>query len=69
LKKSHSQDELNKKLNLPHTDNDYQLSFIQLDDPLLLQIKDEIININIETLTPVEALMKLNHIKNMLIKK
>lgn len=69
LEKSHSQDELNKKLNLPHTDNDYQLSFIQLDDPLLLQIKDEIININIETLTPVEALMKLNHIKNMLIKK
>jgi DNA mismatch repair protein MutS len=53
LEKSHSQDELNKKLNLPHTDNDYQLSFIQLDDPLLLQIKDEIININIETLTPV----------------
>jgi type III restriction enzyme len=50
-------DDIIKATKIPeHTDNDYQLSFIQLDDPLLLQIKDEIININIETLTPVEAL-------------
>ena len=48
--------------------DDFQLSFIQLDDPLLLSIKDEIVNTNIDTLTPVEALMKLNQIKNMLIK-
>lgn len=70
LEKSHSQDELNKKLKpSAKYGDDFQLSFIQLDDPLLLQIKDEIMNINIDTLTPVEALMKLNQIKNMLKKK
>jgi DNA mismatch repair protein MutS len=47
----------------------YQLSFIQLDDPLLLQIKEDILNIEINTLTPVEALMKLNEIKKLLQKK
>jgi DNA mismatch repair protein MutS len=46
----------------------YQLSLIQLDDPLLENIRDEIIEIDINTLTPVEALMKLNSIKNMLLK-
>ncbi len=46
----------------------FQLSFIQLDDPLLMEIKDEIVNTNIDTLTPVEALMKLNQIKKMLVK-
>lgn len=70
LEKSHSQSELNKKLKTSgKTSDDYQLSFIQLDDPLLLQIKDDIINTNIDTLTPVEALMKLNQIKNLLRKK
>jgi DNA mismatch repair protein MutS len=44
----------------------YQLSFIQLDDPLLLQIKDDIINTNIDTLTPVEALLKLHEIRKLL---
>jgi DNA mismatch repair protein MutS len=44
----------------------YQLSFIQLDDPTLLQIKQDILNIDINTLTPVEALMKLNEIKKLL---
>ncbi len=44
----------------------FQLSFIQLDDPLLMEIKEEIVNTNIDTLTPVEALMKLNQIKKML---
>jgi DNA mismatch repair protein MutS len=47
----------------------YQLSFIQLDDPLLLQIKEDILNTEINTLTPVEALMKLNEIKKLLQKK
>ncbi len=46
--------------------DDYQLSFIQLDDPLLYQIKEDILNTNINTLTPVEALMKLNEIKKLL---
>lgn len=47
----------------------YQLSFIQLDDPLLIQIKEDILNMEINTLTPVEALMKLNEIKKLLQKK
>ena len=46
----------------------FQLSFIQLDDPLLQQIKEDILNTEINTLTPVEALMKLNEIKNLLKK-
>lgn len=44
----------------------FQLSFIRLDDPLLEQIKQEILNLEINTLTPVEALMKLNEIKKLL---
>jgi DNA mismatch repair protein MutS len=46
-----------------------QLSFFQLDDPLLENIKEEILATNIDTLTPIEALMKLNEIKRILIKK
>jgi DNA mismatch repair protein MutS len=70
LEKSHSHDELSKKIKSgDKSRDDYQLSFIQLDDPLLLQIKEDIINTNIDTLTPVEALMKLNQIKNLLRKK
>ena len=69
LEKTHSHDELNKNLKPARKKKDeYQLSFIQLDDPLLLQIKDDIMNTNIDTLTPVEALMKLNQIKNLLKK-
>jgi len=51
------------------TEDELQLSFFNLDDPLLEEIKEEIMNIDINTLTPVEALMKLNEIKRMLIKK
>ncbi len=46
--------------------NDMQLSFFNLDDPVLAQIKDELSNIDINSLTPVEALIKLNQIKNMI---
>lgn len=46
--------------------NDYQLSFFQLNDPVLESVKDELIKVDINTLTPVEALMKLNDIKRML---
>ena len=46
-----------------------QLSFFQLDDPLLENIREEILATNIDTLTPIEALMKLNEIKRMLVKK
>jgi DNA mismatch repair protein MutS len=46
--------------------NPYQLSFIQLDDPLLENIRDEILQTDVDTLTPIEALMKLNNIKKMI---
>jgi len=52
----------------PINDPGFQLSFIQLDDPLLVQIKEDILNTEINTLTPVEALMKLNEIKKLLEK-
>ncbi len=57
-----------KKAERPAGDG-YQLSFIQLDDPLLQQIKEDILNIEINLLTPVEALMKLNEIKKLLEKR
>ena len=52
-----------------HQEEKMQLSFFQLDDPLLENIKEEILATNIDALTPIEALMKLNEIKRMLIKK
>ena len=53
----------NKKARSKTSDKGVQLSFFQLDDPVLEQIRDEIKNLDINTLTPVEALMKLNEIK------
>ncbi len=43
----------------------YQLSFFQLDDPILTQIRDEIIHLDVNNLTPIEALNKLNEIKKI----
>jgi DNA mismatch repair protein MutS len=43
-----------------------QLSFFQLDDPILCQIRDEILNLDVNNLTPLEALNKLNDIKKIL---
>ena len=48
------------------TQDNMQLSFFQLDDPILEAIREEIMNTDINTLTPVEALMKLNEIKKKL---
>ena len=45
--------------------DEMQLSFFQLDDPTLAQIKDELLKTDIDRLTPVEALLKLNEIKKM----
>lgn len=67
LEKSHSSEELTDKVK--SINDDLQLSFFNLDDPLLEEIKDEILHTDINTLTPVEALMKLNEIKRMLQKK
>jgi DNA mismatch repair protein MutS len=69
LENAHSSTELVKAGNLKHQMDDLQLSFFQLDDPLLEQIRDEIFNTDINTLTPVEALMKLNEIKKMIARE
>ncbi|GGB81886.1 DNA mismatch repair protein MutS [Flavobacterium suaedae] len=67
LEKDHSSEAL---ANVKATEKDeMQLSFFNLDDPLLEEIKEEIVNLDIDTLTPVEALMKLNEIKRMLAAK
>ena len=50
-------------------DDNYQLSFINLDDPLLLEVKETIVGLDINSLTPVEALMKLNEIQGLLTGK
>lgn len=47
-------------------EEDMQLSFFNLDDPILEELREEIHHLDINTLTPVEALMKLNEIKRML---
>jgi DNA mismatch repair protein MutS len=62
LEKNHSGD-LKEEAKALAQEANMQLSFFQLDDPVLMQIKEEIENIDINTLTPVEALMKLNDIK------
>ena len=64
LEQSHSGSELTKDVS--SDDNSFQLSFIKLDDPLLEQIREDILNTNIDILTPVEALMKLNEIKKLI---
>ncbi|MCH4829372.1 DNA mismatch repair protein MutS [Flavobacterium covae] len=72
LEKNHSSEVLNGKTsqgNLGDQEEEMQLSFFNLDDPFLQEIKEEIQNLDINTLTPVEALMKLNEIKRMLTKK
>ena len=67
LEKSHASEEVSDKLQA--SQNEMQLSFFNLDDPLLEEIKEEILHLDIDTLTPVEALMKLNEIKRLLGKK
>lgn len=73
LEKSHSNQELTQKTKdiskAKHDLRDMQLSFIQLNDPILEQIKEEILTIDINILTPVEALMKLNEIKKLITGK
>ncbi|WP_291182150.1 DNA mismatch repair protein MutS [Gilvibacter sp.] len=65
LENSHSSEQLNDKMSQV-AEEELQLSFIRLDDPLLEEIRDEILELDIDTLTPVEALMKLNEIKRLL---
>lgn len=56
----------NKQKQEVATEDNLQLSFFQLNDPVLENIKDELQKTDINTLTPVEALMKLNEIKKMI---
>tara|TARA_R110002124_G_scaffold287364_1_gene474033 strand:- start:65499 stop:68126 length:2628 start_codon:yes stop_codon:yes gene_type:complete len=65
LERSHSSEELTEEMKAISKE-EMQLSFFKLDDPLLEELRDEILDIDIDTLTPVEALMKLNEIKRML---
>ncbi len=65
LEKSHASEDIKEKLK-KEAEQDVQLSFFKLDDPLLEEIKEELLSVNIDTLTPIEALMKLNEIKRML---
>ena len=66
LEKNHSSDALN---GIKAAKDEMQMSFFNLDDPLLEEIKEEILNLDINTITPMEALMKLNEIKRMLSRK
>ena len=67
LEKSHSSDALTEKVK--DLNAEMQLSFFNLDDPLLEELKADILDTDIDRLTPVEALMKLNEIKRKLSKK
>lgn len=66
LEKDHSSDRLSG-VKIPA--DEVQLSFFQLDDPLLEEIRDDILHLDLNTLTPIEAMMKLNEIKKMLYRK
>jgi len=68
LEKSHSSEALTDKMKALSKE-EMQLSFFNLDDPLLEEIREEILDMDIDTITPVEALMKLNEIKRMLVRK
>lgn len=66
LEDTHRKDSLSKPLeNIGNEREGLQLSFFQLDDPVLKQIRDEIANLDINNLTPIEALNKLNEIKKI----
>ncbi|MBC8265473.1 MAG: DNA mismatch repair protein MutS [Flavobacteriales bacterium] len=69
LESSHSAETLSEKAKNISSKDELQLSFFQLDDPALMQIRDELLDIDINTLTPVEALLKLNEIKKHIGKK
>ena len=55
-----------KEVKSKEEEGDYQLSFFQLDDPVLSEIKKELDEIEIDNLTPVQALMKLSDIKKLM---
>jgi DNA mismatch repair protein MutS len=66
LEKAHSSSELIKNTRQKEIKDNLQLSFFKLDDPVLEQIREEILKTDVNTLTPIEALMKLNEIKKLI---
>jgi DNA mismatch repair protein MutS len=70
LENQSSRENISKPLSgLAETRSGYQLSLFQLDDPVLSSIRDEIKNVDINNLTPIEALNKLNEIKKIITGK
>ena len=70
LEQNSNNDSLSKDLDdVANNRNGVQLSFFQLDDPVLSQVRDEILNTDINNLTPMEALNKLNEIKSIITGK
>ncbi|MFJ1329827.1 DNA mismatch repair protein MutS [Capnocytophaga canimorsus] len=67
LESSHASEDTSQKLK--SAQKEMQLSFFNMDDPLLEEIKSEILQLDINTLTPIEALMKLNQIKKLIDKE
>ena len=69
LERNNSGDSISRPAtaNIPLPDSKSQLSFFQLEDPVLCQVRDNIINTDVNNLTPVEALNKLNDIKKILL--
>ena len=66
LEKNHSSESLS---GIKSAKDEMQLNIFNIDDPLLEEIREDIMSIDINTLTPIEALMKLNELKRMLQKK
>ena len=67
---SSNRGEINKKIDqVAQKREGFQMSFFQLDDPVLIQIRDEIKNVDVNNLTPLEALNKLNDIKKIIVGK
>ena len=58
-----------KKTPVTGQSGNYQLSFFQLDDPVLSQVRDEIKNMDLNNLTPLEALNKLSEIRKIITGK
>ena len=69
LEKEHRGEKTKEKISKAANDKGIQLTFFQLDDPLLEEVRDLILELDINNLTPVEALNLLNKIKGKLIKK
>ena len=62
LEKGHAKDQQPLKA----VENDLQLSFFNLDDPLLEELKEDILAIDVNNITPIEAIMKINELKKKL---